>query len=170
MSDVHAAERKENVIFATLHHAFKLRREIRALCLRDFSYKFKEKAYETVTQRERRKQFERDELNKEVDIIIDMLRSITSHINLANKINPQTWAEYTERRLHQTRAIAECSTLSTELQFAIEDFGTDVNQFIPIDKMISFQINMLKRWRQSDNKMIPKLWDAPASAIKTKKQ
>ena len=131
MSNVHAAERKENVIFATLHHAVKLRREIRALCLRDFSYKFREKKGETEIQIERRKKFERAELDKEVDCVVDILRSITSHITLANKINPETWPEYTERRLHQTLAIAECGRLSAEIQFAIEDFATDVNQFIP---------------------------------------
>ena len=163
MSNVHAAERKENVIFATLHHAFKLRREIRALCLRDFSYKFREKKGETEIQIERRKQFERAELDKEVDCVVDILRSITSHITLANKINPETWPEYTERRLHQTLAIAECGRLSAEIQFAIEDFATDVNQFIPIDKMISYQIYLLKRWRQSDNKIKDRLPDSPAA-------
>ena len=161
MSNVHAAERKESPVFSTLHHAFKLRREIRALCLRNFSYKFKEKKCETEAQIERRKQFERAELDKEVDYVIDILRKITSHITLANKIAPTNWVEYTERRLHQTLAIAECGNLSAEIQFAIEDFGTDVNQFIPIDKMISYQIFLLKRWRQSDNKIIDRLPDVP---------
>lgn len=47
MSNVHAAERKVNAIFTTFHHAQKMRREIRALCLRRFTYKFKAKSYET---------------------------------------------------------------------------------------------------------------------------
>ena len=42
MANVHAAERKVNVIFNTFHHAQNMRREIRALCLRRFTYKFKD--------------------------------------------------------------------------------------------------------------------------------
>ena len=38
MANVHAAERKVNVIFNTFHHAQNMRREIRALCLRRFTY------------------------------------------------------------------------------------------------------------------------------------
>lgn len=159
---VHAATRKQNPTFATLHHAFFMRREIRKLCEREFGYKFKPRNTEMPEQEERRRRYERRELDKEIDFVTEVLRSITMHINLANAIYPQIWAEYAERRLHQTLAIAECSRLSAELQFAIEDFGTDVNQFIPIDSLIQKQIKLLKGWRQSDNRMANKLRDTPA--------
>lgn len=158
---VHVEERKPSVLFNTFHHAQNMRREIRKLCLRDFSYKFKPLAYETAEQAERRKSFERRELDKEIDYIIDILRSISAHIRYANSIHPMIWAEYAERRLHQTLALADCSKLSAELQFAIEDFGTDVEQFIPIDKLIQTQIKLIRSWRQSDNKMVDKLKDKP---------
>lgn len=130
MANVHAAERKVNVIFNTFHHAQNMRREIRALCLRRFTYKFKAKSYETPEQIEARKAFEARELDKEVDYVINILRSISMHIRYANAIHPTIWAEYSERRLHQTLALADCSRLSAEIQFVIEDYGTDVNQWL----------------------------------------
>lgn len=161
MSNVHAAERKVNAIFTTFHHAQKMRREIRALCLRRFTYKFKAKSYETPEQIEARKAFELREIDKEVDYVINILRSISMHIRYANAIHPTIWAEYSERRLHQTLALADCSRLSAEIQFVIEDYGTDVNQFIPIDKLIQGQISLIRAWRQSDNKIVSKLKDKP---------
>ena len=158
---VHVAERRVNTIFNTFHHAQNMRREIRNLIFRDFSYKFKSRNYENAEQAERRKAFERRELDKEADCIIEILRSISKRIRLANDIHPTIWAEYAERRLQQTLAIAECGVLSAELQFAIEDFGTDVNQFIPIDKLIQEQIRLIRAWRQSDNRMVSKLKDKP---------
>lgn len=158
---VYSADRKTNTIFNTFHHAQNMRREIRNLILRDFSYKFRPKDYETAEQAERRRAFERRELDREADYIVDILRSISSKIRLANEIHPTIWAEYAERRLQQTLAIAECGNLSAELQFAIEDFGTDVNQFIPIDKLIQEQIKLIRAWRQSDNRMVSKLKDKP---------
>ena len=155
---VHTAERKPSV-FNTFHHALKMRRDIRDLCLRDFGYKFKPRIGETESQSIRRREFERRELDKEIDCIIDILRSISTHIRLANSIHPTIWAEYSERRLHQTLAIAECGKLSAEIQFAVEDFSVSVNQFIPIDELIQTQIKLLRSWRQSDNRMIEKLKD-----------
>lgn len=161
MANVHAAERKVNVIFNTFHHAQNMRREIRALCLRRFTYKFKAKSYETPEQIEARKAFEEREIDKEIDYVINILRSISMHIRYANAIHPMIWAEYSERRLHQTLALADCSRLSAEIQFVIEDYGTDVNQFIPIDKLIQGQISLIRAWRQSDNKIVSKLKDKP---------
>ena len=80
MSNVHAAERKVNVIFNTFHHAQNMRREIRALCLRRFTYKFKAKSYETPEQIEAQKAFEAREIDKEIDYVINILRSISMHI------------------------------------------------------------------------------------------
>ena len=157
---IHKSERKESQ-FEVFSHALKLRREIRALAQRNFGYKPKARSYETEQQQEQRLNFESRELVKETDYLLDILCEITANIIFANKIYPKTWAEYCERRLHQTKAIAECGRLSAELQYIIEDFGPDVNKFIPYDALIQKEINLLKAWRKSDNKSIPRLLDAP---------
>lgn len=157
---IHRSERKESQ-FEVFSHALKLRREIRRLAQRNFGYKPKIRNYETEQQQEQRFKFESRELAKETDYLLDILREITANIIFANKIYPKTWAEYCERRLHQTKAIAECGRLSAELQYIIEDFGSDVNKFIPYDALIQKEISLLKAWRKSDNKSIPRLLDAP---------
>lgn len=157
---IHKSARKESP-FEVFHHALKMRREIRALAQRDFGYKPKCKNGETEEQRLKRWRFERRELDKETDYLLEILRSMSAHIALANKIYPTTWAEYSERRLNQTQAIAECGRLSTELQYIIEDYGPDVNKFIPYDALIQKEINLLKAWRKPDNRYIAELKDAP---------
>lgn len=86
-------------------------------------------------------------------ILQDMMDEITS----ANSIYATKIFEYDERRNHQNEAIACCYKLFQEIQYIISIFSSDLNKLIPILDMIEKEVDLLKGWRQSDNKSRKKL-------------
>ena len=166
-------KRKRNKsTFEVFHHLTKMRKDITDLLLRDFGYdfdkfrkqldrKFGNKSYEEMSDAQRiaySKQLNRaDEFNawyimQERSTIIECLHAINAHVYVANSIYPSKPEELTERRLHQDLAIGQCFRLVQELQYAIETLPVNVNVYLRFEEQIQKEINLIKGWRQSDNK------------------
>lgn len=92
----------------------------------------------------------------EREIIVKILQDLIIHITKANSIYVQTAHEYELRRGYQTQAIGDCYCIYQELQYIVSIFSTDLNRFIPMLEKIEREIDLLKGWRQSDNKKKPK--------------
>lgn len=83
--------------------------------------------------------------------------SLTANLRAANTIYPQSIPEYHQRRSYQNAAIVSCEQIKMELQKIVEVFEVDVNKFGPIIKAVNREIELIKRWRQSDNKIKSRL-------------
>lgn len=59
------------------------------------------------------------------------------------------------RRTLQDKAIAVCYRLYQELQYIQSLFPQDLNRFCPLLGDIEREVDLLKGWRQSDNKRFP---------------
>lgn len=91
------------------------------------------------------------------DTILHSLQQMIASISMANSIYPTTMEECNERRLFQDRAIGYCHILMQELQYVIETLPVNVEKYAPYGDAISSEINLLKGWRKSDNKVRRKL-------------
>ena len=85
--------------------------------------------------------------------INDLADSLTAHIRAANSINPMSMYEYHQRRSYQNAAIANCEQIKMELQKVVEVFNVDINLFCPHINAVNREIGLIKKWRQSDNKI-----------------
>ena len=92
-------------------------------------------------------------LDKSRNAILDCIMQLIKNIALANAVYITNMDEYRERRIYQNRAIGCCGVLAQELQYLIETIPVDTNKYTRFDKMITEQINLLKGWRKSDNKV-----------------
>lgn len=79
--------------------------------------------------------------------------TISNYIEMANSIHPTSMHEYIKRRDLQNMAIANCKLLSKELQRVVDKFDVDINIYAQYDKAINREIDLIKHWRQSDNKI-----------------
>lgn len=158
--------------FEVFHHLYKTRKEITDLLLRDFGYDpgrtdkrvtryFGDRSYGELSPdekarydkfKEKTAAFDEWFIADERQVVVDCLRTITEEVFVANSIYPTCMEEYTERRIHQDRAIGQCYRLTQELQYAIETLPVDVNKYLRFADMIQTEINLLKGWRKSDNK------------------
>lgn len=85
--------------------------------------------------------------------INDLADSLTANIRAANSINPMSMYEYHQRRSYQNAAIANCDQIKMELQKVVEVFNVDINLFCPHINAVNREIGLIKKWRQSDNKI-----------------
>lgn len=161
--------------FEVFHHLYKLRREITDLLLRDFGYSFPKeekrlskrfgnRPFEDLSDTEkahwerlkaRWEAFDDWFVKDERTVIIDCLREITKHVFIANSIYPQYYEELVQRRLHQDEALGQCFRLMQELQYAIEVLPVDVNAYTRFAEMVQDEVNLIKAWRKSDNRLKP---------------
>ena len=91
----------------------------------------------------------------EREVIVKILQDIIGNITSANSIFPSDdflKEEYGLRRKYQDMAITECYRLYQELQYIADCFNTDLNRFVPFLEAVEKEIDLLKGWRQSDNK------------------
>lgn len=91
----------------------------------------------------------------EREIIVGILQKLIENITSANSIYPTDAflnTEYATRRTFQDKAICNCYTLYQELQYIASCFNTDLNKLIPFLETIEKEVDLLKGWRQSDNK------------------
>lgn len=95
----------------------------------------------------------------ERDVIIQILQEMVANITSANSIYATKDFEFDMRRKYQDEAIICCYKLYQELQYIISIFNTDLNKFVPIIEMIEKEVDLLKGWRQSDNKAKKKIKD-----------
>lgn len=84
--------------------------------------------------------------------ILNDLREITSELFMANSIYPTVREELIERRIHQDRALGCCAALQQNLYVVIMELPVDHNKYTRLAKDIDFQIQLIKRWRQSDGR------------------
>lgn len=85
---------------------------------------------------------------------VDQLASqLTSNVRAANSLYPTSMAEYEGRREYQNNAIVNCEQLIKELQRVVEIFDVDINLYNRYVKAIDREIDLIKKWRQRDNKI-----------------
>ena len=89
--------------------------------------------------------------------IMNIMQNLIDEITSANSIYAISLSEFDERRNHQNEAIACCFKLYQELQYIRAIFPIDLNNLIPIFESIDKEVDLLKGWRQSDNKSKKKL-------------
>lgn len=159
--------------FEVYHKIFKVRREITDLLLRDFGVtedklnkkierKFGGTPYEELGEKEkgiydkikkRNESFEEWFIVDQRKIIIDCLRDIVKYIYIANNIFPTCIEEANERRVYQDKAIGCCYVLLQELHYSIENLPTSLVIYTKFASDIQEEINLIKAWRKSDNKI-----------------
>lgn len=91
----------------------------------------------------------------ERNVIMKILQSLIYNITLANSIYPTDDFlndEYALRRKYQDVSISECYSLLQELQYIVACFDVNINKLQPILDRIEKEVDLLKGWRQSDNK------------------
>lgn len=85
---------------------------------------------------------------------VDQLASqLTSNVRAANSLYPTSMTEYERRREYQNNAIVNCEQLIKELQRVVEIFNVDINLYNRYVKAIDREIDLIKKWRQRDNKI-----------------
>ena len=112
--------------------------------------------YGKTPNKEYQSQFPDWFVSYEKEIIVRILQELILHITKANTIYVQNMHEYEMRRGYQTEAISDCYCIYQELQYIAAVFDIDLNYLIPILEDIEKEIDLLKGWRQSDNKRKPR--------------
>ncbi len=85
------------------------------------------------------------------------LSMVSNNLRISNSIylNPKTTEhERQERRSYQNLAIGYCDVIRKELQQTVKIFEVDVNVYAPAIKAINREIELIKKWRQKDNKVV----------------
>lgn len=174
MSNVVKSKRKTSQ-FEASHHLIKLRDDITKLCINDFGFsvdKCKERRdkYEVAVSHLSNKDeimrrydkkmdsFDTMFVDKECDVVLDLLRNIVEEFTYGNSIYPSNnialLAEYIERRKHITKAISVCYILRNELNYIARILPVDLNRYKNISENIEKQILLFKGVRQSDNRFL----------------
>ncbi len=86
--------------------------------------------------------------------ILNLCHSMIMNITQANTIYPTNEYEYYDRRNYQNHAIGNCEQLLQEMQYIISIIPVDANKYLPYVKMITKEIQLLKGWRKSDNRIL----------------
>lgn len=79
--------------------------------------------------------------------------SLTGNVRAANRLYPTSMHEYERRRDFQNFAIVNCDQIVKELQHVVDIFDVDINIYSTYIKAIDREIGLIKKWRQSDNKI-----------------
>lgn len=175
-------KRKESQ-FEVIKHFYKLRKEMTDLLLRDFGYSqaksqkrlekmFGGKPYEELDEKQKEHYQKRLSVNSgfeewfvsyQRDSVMDCIRNANEYIFTANSIYPSDLSELAERRICQGKAIGQCYRLLQELQYTIETLPVDVEKYTRFSDMINKEIDLLKGWRKSDNKLKRALSESAAN-------
>lgn len=86
--------------------------------------------------------------------ILNLCYAMIMNITAANSIYPTNESEYYDRRNYQNHAIGNSEQLLQEMQYIISIIPVDANKFMPYTKMIVKEIQLLKGWRKSDNRIL----------------
>ena len=151
-----AAEQKEAKT-EPITFSVKLREELTALANRDFGVKdldqlVRVRFADGIDKREDFGRY-RGLMRNERDKIRDLCYLLTNNLSAANSIYPTTLREYERRREFQGFGIVNCEQLIKELQYIVELFDVDVNVYERSVKAINREIDLIKKWRQRDNKI-----------------
>ena len=89
----------------------------------------------------------------ERETLFKIMQELVENIVKANSIYVSNNTEYELRRAYQDKAVACCYALYQELQYLKKVTGTDLNYFVTILEEIEKEVDLLKGWRQSENKL-----------------
>ena len=85
---------------------------------------------------------------------IDMTsRLLMNNLLSAQSIYPTTMAEWEQRRALLNAAIGNCHQLIFSIQEIVKIFDVDINIFDSFQSAIDREIDLIKKWRQRDNKI-----------------
>ena len=87
------------------------------------------------------------------EVIHQTASLLTSNLRAANSIYPNSMAEYEQRRNFQNHAIVNCEQIIKELQHVVDIFNVDLNSYDRHVKALYREIDLIKRWRQRDNRL-----------------
>ena len=173
MSDVRKSKRKQSRLEA-LDLAYDLRQQMTAEILASFALSEKrlEKHLDTMVKGmgtkdqkdELKKTIAELELDKQLWLIkeersemLRLSRSIPQNIRRANSIFPMYITEWTERRRLLDLVLADCNAIQDELNYTARNILGDINKYKNIVKGYEKLFSLIKRLRQSDNRLIPKI-------------
>lgn len=150
-----ASERPESK-FEVIYHAKVMRDDFNQLVLRNFGIK-------DVGPIARRKYIlgkDNIENRDKYECLLDEYRGaivrcaarVVQDVSAANAIYPKNIGDYNMRRAYQNDALAQCRQLIVEIQNVVDTFDVDVNDYIYYSDAISREIDLIKRWRQTDNR------------------
>ena len=89
----------------------------------------------------------------EREILFKIMQELVEDIIKANSIYVSNNTEYELRRAFQDKAIGCCYALYQELHYLKRVTGTDLNAFTTILEEIEKEVDLIKGWRQSENKL-----------------
>ena len=82
---------------------------------------------------------------------------LIANITAANTIYITTQNEYGVRRKYMTEAIINCQQIIQEMTFAVKVLPISAGKYLQYVDMINKEIEHLKNWRKSDNKVLKKI-------------
>lgn len=82
---------------------------------------------------------------------------LSNDVRCAYSIYPTDMDEYRKRREHQDYAIARCAQMLRDLGHIAEIFDVNLNLFEEGIKAINREKELIKKWRQRDNRFKSKL-------------
>ena len=142
--------------FEAIHHATELQKQLREFTKRDFGIKDLHKVARKKFECRIDRYCDYDKYNyllqthkRNIDYNMSM---IVEKVRSANSVHPRIYSEYELRRNYQNEALAFCDVVIGELQEAVEIFNVDINEFEPYIKGINREIDLIKGWRQKDNR------------------
>ena len=91
-------------------------------------------------------------INVAKDKILKLISDLSTNVTAANSIYPTNFAECDLRRQYQNLAIT-----ITELQYIATVFRVDINKYTVYVDLLNDEIDRLKGWRKSDNKIRKKI-------------
>lgn len=104
------------------------------------------------------------ELDKQVFIIkeerqelLRLSRLVPQYLRMANTIYPLYYNEWQERRKLFDLAMANCNAIQDELNYIAQNVLGDRNKYCQIVKGYEKCYNLIRRLRQSDNRVLPKI-------------
>lgn len=84
--------------------------------------------------------------------IMNIAALLTNNVRAANSLYPVTEDDWRKRRDFQNSAIINCELMLKELQHIVTLFNVDVNIYGRYVNAIDREIQLIKRWRQKDNR------------------
>ena len=144
--------KRKSTRFEVAHLAFKIRTTLQQTILIDYGVMENKQLDESTAQL----------LRESAPHLVDYAREISNCIQYANAIYGVDLAMMDERRKWQDHAIANCHCLLQECQYIIDVFHeyVNVNKYTQITELVHKEIELLRNWRRSDNKIRRQLVDA----------
>jgi hypothetical protein len=88
------------------------------------------------------------------DEVLDILAKIKRNIRDANEVYPYFEAEFWDRRKYQDDAIRACGELYDIFTLCKGTLPIDADRYERFVQRIEYEVNLLKGWRKSDNRII----------------